>query len=390
MRVLKAGLARRPRAIGNAEIPDPPEALISPFDIRAGAGRDSVLDGLRAVAVLSVIAGHFVLFRLASTVSSLPAFATRVASSLAVTGVEIFFLISGYVIARLLRAERVENGKLDLRAFYARRVLRIIPPFYVYLTVVSLLTLAGYISTPSTEIAGSAAFLCNTGMPCSWFVGHSWSLAVEEQFYLVWPSIFAALAFPRIVPFLVAVTLGLFAFSFLRGFVPFANNMSFLYIALGALMACSSRLQAWIVVNVSTGRWLAAAFALLVGILLLPDRLMLLGKPMLLTVLVFGTANVPVASSLLKLPAIQLIGKVSYSLYLWQELFVGRLDAYRWAAPPVLLLPVAAYLSWRFVERPGIAAGRAYTRQRRAALARQGQSEDEADGAANHRLINGR
>lgn len=368
MRIPKVIGARRSRFRSDVKTSDAHGALSSPFDLRAGARRDSVLDGLRAVAVLCVIAGHSVLFRFASTVSSLPGFATRVAGSVAVTGVEIFFLISGYVIARLLLAERSESGKVDLRAFYARRFLRIIPPFYTYLTVVSLLTLVGYISTPATEVASSAAFLCNTGVPCGWFVGHSWSLAVEEQFYLLWPSIFAALTMRKLVPFLVAVTLGLFAFSFIRGFVPFANNMSFLYIAIGALMACSSRVQAWIVSNVRTGRWVALAVALLVGILLVPDRLMLVGKPILLALLVFGAANVPLVSWVLKLRVVQLIGRVSYSLYLWQELFVGRLDAYRWTAPSVLLLPVAAYISWRFIEEPGIAVGRAYTRHRRDSL----------------------
>ena len=277
MRIPKTIAARRSNLTSDVKTPEPHGALSSPFDLRAGARRDSVLDGLRAIAVLFVIAGHVVLFRFASTVSSLPVFATRVAGSLAVTGVEIFFLISGYVIARLLLAERTESGKVDLRAFYARRVLRIIPPFYTYLTVVSLLTLVGYISTPATEVASSAAFLCNTGVPCGWFVGHSWSLAVEEQFYLMWPSIFAALTMRRLVPFLVGVALGLFAFSFIRGFVPFANNMSFLYIAIGALMACSFRLQAWTVANIRTSLWVAFAIALLVGILLVPDRLMLVG-----------------------------------------------------------------------------------------------------------------
>jgi len=339
--------------------------LETPFDRRSGSARDHVLDGLRAVAVLCVIVGHFILFRLASLTPSIPEFVNRVAGSLAVTGVEIFFLISGYVITRLLLHERHRHGRNDLHAFYARRVLRIIPAFYVYLGVITLFSISGYIPTPPNETLSAAAFLCNTGLPCSWFVGHTWSLAVEEQFYLVWPSLCVLIFGQRLLPVLVLVVAALLIFSLVRGFVPFANNMSFLYIAIGALTATSRKLQSIIVKQVRTVAWTSAAILLLAGILLLPDRLMLVGKPLLLAILVFGAGNVKAASTLLQLRVFQMVGAASYSLYLWQELFLARVDAYRAGAPPVWLLPVVAALSWWLIERRGIAAGRAYTRRRR-------------------------
>lgn len=336
----------------------------TPFERRAGSSRDHVLDGLRAIAVLCVIVGHFILFRLASIVPSVPPFLNRVAGSLAVTGVEIFFLISGYVITRLLLAERRRYGRNDLGAFYARRVLRIIPAFYVYLATVVFLSAVGYLGTPLTEAMTSAAFLCNTGLPCSWFVGHTWSLAVEEQFYLVWPSLFVAIFGRKLLPVIGAVVVGLLALSLLRGFVPFANNMSFLYIAIGALTAASSKLQAKVVKYVGVIAWLSAATLLLAGILLLPDSLMLAGKPLLLGILVFGAANVRAARKILQLRLVQVIGAASYSLYLWQELFIARVDSYQGRVPPLWLFPIIAGLSWWLIERPGIAAGRAYTRRR--------------------------
>jgi peptidoglycan/LPS O-acetylase OafA/YrhL len=330
-----------------------------PFVERAGGGRDQVLDGFRAVAVLSVMTGHTLLFKVGVSGAL-----SNVAGSAAVTGVEIFFLISGYVITLLLLLER-ERSAVDLRAFYVRRVLRIIPAFYVYLAAVAVLSLVGYVATPRADLAASASFLCNTGLPCSWFVGHSWSLAVEEQFYLVWPSVFLLLAFRRLVPVLLAIAGGLLALSLARGFVPFANNMSFLYIAIGALVACSSRLQSWVLARIGPAQWLALAIALLAGILFLPDRLMLAGKPMLLAGLVFGAGNASLVREVLTRRWVQMVGKMSYSLYLWQELFLARADSYHGAAPLVLvlLLPVVAWLSWRFIEVPGMAAGRAYTRR---------------------------
>ena len=340
-----------------------PEAQ-TPFDLRSGSSRDHVLDGLRAVAVMCVIVGHFILFRLASINPSVPPFANRVAGSLAVTGVEIFFLISGYVITRLLLSEQQRHGRNDLRAFYARRLLRIIPAFYVYLATITVLSISGYLPTPLTETVSSAAFLCNTGLPCSWFVGHTWSLAVEEQFYLVWPSLFVVIFGPRLLPVITFVVTSLIVFSLVRGFVPFANNMSFLYIAIGAMIATSPMLQSSIVKHVGAITWLVAAMLLLVGILLLPDRLMLVGKPVLLAILVFGAANVRAVRAVLQLRLVQVIGAASYSLYLWQELFIARVDSYHGRPPALWLFPLVVGMSWWLIERPGIAAGRAYTRRR--------------------------
>lgn len=337
----------------------------SPFDKRAGSRRDHVLDGIRAVAVLCVIVGHFILFRLSSLSTAVPPFADRAAGSLAVTGVEIFFLISGYVITRLLLIERQSYGRTDLLAFYVRRVVRIMPPFYAYLATVAFLSLSGYLHTPIVETALAAAFLCNTGLPCGWFVGHSWSLAVEEQFYLVWPSVFVLIFGRELLPVILAVISALLAYSLFRGFVPFANNMSFLYIGIGALVATSRPLQARIVEHVRGPVWFASAVLLLAGILLLPDRLMLAGKPLLLMTLVFGAANVGFVRGLLQNRVFQSIGTISYSLYLWQELFMARVEDYNGRPPSILLLPVVAWLSWYIIEKPGIAFGRRFTRKRR-------------------------
>lgn len=337
--------------------------IVTPFDQRSGGGRDRVLDGLRAVAILSVIVGHAVLFRLPSFIPALPPLVLRSAGSLAVTGVEVFFLISGYVITRLLLSEQQATGRIDLTAFYVRRTLRILPAFYFYLLVITLISTSGYISIPINTTLSAASFLCNTTMPCHWFGGHSWSLAVEEQFYIVWPSLLVLLTVPRLVPFVSVIVLSLACFSLARGFVPFANNMSFLYIAIGVLIACSTRLQAQIVAKVGTVGWIAAALLLLGGIVLLPDRLMLIGKPLLLCLLVFAAANVRFVRVLLEFKATQMIGATSYSLYLWQQLFLANVTLFKGVEPPIVLLPLIVWFSWRFIETPGIQAGRHYRRK---------------------------
>src|SRR5262249_53079377 len=107
-------------------------------------------------------------------------------------GVCIFFVISGLIITKLALRER-ESGGFSARKFYIRRVLRILPPFYAYLLFVLALTALGAIGQHSAEALEAAAFACNlTVIDCGWFGGHSWSLAYEEQFYLLFPLLLLA------------------------------------------------------------------------------------------------------------------------------------------------------------------------------------------------------
>nr|WP_165419891.1 acyltransferase family protein [Edaphobacter modestus] len=105
---------------------------------------------------------------------------------------KIFFVISGYLITGILVKEISASGTVDLRRFYWRRIWLLMPAFYVYLFVLFAMTLLGLLPLRGRDFASSALYIMNYypgGGP--WSVGHFWSLAVEEQFYFVWPvSIF--------------------------------------------------------------------------------------------------------------------------------------------------------------------------------------------------------
>ena len=113
-------------------------------------------------------------------------------------GVTIFFFLSGYLITTLLRKEFDQTRTIHLRQFYLRRVLRIFPPFYLTLTILVIVTLAGLLpgELDMGSIAAQAAFLSNyyvlfaPSMP-KWPAGTEvfWSLAVEEHFYLIFPFV---------------------------------------------------------------------------------------------------------------------------------------------------------------------------------------------------------
>jgi peptidoglycan/LPS O-acetylase OafA/YrhL len=107
-------------------------------------------------------------------------------------GVRCFFFISGYLITWLLAREHDSSGKIRIRDFYARRIVRICPVYFAYLAVLLLLAWAtSFHQRPATWIA-NFTFTTNFA-PLEQTSGHLWSLAVEEQFYLLWPFCVVAL-----------------------------------------------------------------------------------------------------------------------------------------------------------------------------------------------------
>lgn len=144
------------------------------------------LDGLRAIAVLMVIGDHL-----------LPKFAGGG------IGVNIFFVLSGYLITTLLVRERQRLRRIHLRLFYLRRVLRLYP------ALLAMLLLTAIISGAAGQALVAALYATNIfdvmGVDPGPY-GHTWSLAAEEQFYLVWPPVLiAAYRFRRSLITLVAV-----------------------------------------------------------------------------------------------------------------------------------------------------------------------------------------
>src|SRR5271157_945604 len=137
------------------------------------------LDGLRAISIALVLYGH------ATGTLGFPIASDRF--GLAAAGVRTFFIISGFLITKLLLKEIASKGTISLRAFYRRRVLRIFPAFYAYWLVTLALVMVGLLAVPARDLAYAATYTINYVVDRSWSVGHLWSLAVEEQFYALWP-----------------------------------------------------------------------------------------------------------------------------------------------------------------------------------------------------------
>lgn len=105
----------------------------------------------------------------------------------AALGVRIFFVISGYLITRLLLEEIRQFGNLSLPLFYARRALRILPAFLLFVAALVILNRLAVIKLPPGDLLLVLTYTVNFNTQGCWYSGHLWSLSVEEQFYLLWP-----------------------------------------------------------------------------------------------------------------------------------------------------------------------------------------------------------
>ncbi|GGH47900.1 acyltransferase family protein [Frigidibacter albus] len=326
------------------------------------------IDGLRAIAVLPVILFH----------AGFDAFGGGY------VGVDVFFVISGYLIAGIL-ARELAAGEFSLMRFYERRARRILPALFVMLA--ATVPLAWVLMTPSqltgffSSLGSVAIFAANLHFyqAAGYFAAetemqpliHTWSLAVEEQFYLIFPPLVAALWrwWPRmlwpVLALLAAASLAV-AIRALPGnpekafFLPEARAWELLAGALLALWP-GDRLA-----TARGGSLLAGlGLALILGPVLVYDEhtpfpgLAAL-PPVIGTLLVLHAARAGTAvAALLSWRPLVGLGLVSYSAYLWhQPLFSGARLAYLTEPPPALMIGltgltlILAVLSWRYVEQP--------------------------------------
>ncbi|MEO6909830.1 MAG: acyltransferase [Edaphobacter sp.] len=144
------------------------------------------LDGLRALSIFLVMALHTLQrFNLTHHVPLLW-FAIFDGD----TGVFIFFVISGYLITSLLLHEQQKRGSISMRSFYFRRAMRILPPIYLYIAVLLVLGWAGRLVVTNIDVFSALFFFHNYATTSSmWSLEHFWTLSVEEQFYFIWPCI---------------------------------------------------------------------------------------------------------------------------------------------------------------------------------------------------------
>jgi peptidoglycan/LPS O-acetylase OafA/YrhL len=141
-------------------------------------GRRPELDGLRGIAILLVVARH----------ADTPGCASGGA-----IGVTMFFTLSGFLITSLLLEESASTGRVDLAAFYRRRALRLFPALFACIAVtIVLAVLLGTWIASEQMVAAALLYFGNWALIAraeAGVLGHTWSLSVEEQFYVTWPLV---------------------------------------------------------------------------------------------------------------------------------------------------------------------------------------------------------
>ncbi|HEX2142126.1 MAG TPA: acyltransferase family protein [Candidatus Limnocylindria bacterium] len=348
-----------------------------------GAGYRPYLDGLRAIAVAGVIVYHLNPGWLAG----------------GYLGVDLFFVLSGYLITTLLVNEHAKTGRIDLPAFWSRRVRRLMPALMLLLVAVAIGVLLS-----GDELAAASArgdMLATLFYVANWhfiwtdqsyFAGyvaaspvrHAWSLAIEEQFYLAWPLV-VGLVLSRlggrrtlVVLAALASVASVAAMWILFGTAAdpsrayYGTDARIYQLLIGAILAVALQGR-WRATVLAAARPMAVPALLAVGgmmVLLTDDSALYYrgGGPAFAVasaVLIAGLEGGSRLARPLSIAPMVVIGLVSYGLYLWHWpviLFVGQAVGATSGLPPALLAvaltAVLAAISYVAVERPIRRGGR--------------------------------
>jgi len=339
--------------------------------------RIRTLDGIRGIAIVLVLLGH--------TAANYNPLGPELRRWLVVfanpqTGVRLFFVLSGYLITKLLLAERERTGRISLWRFYGRRALRIFPAYYVYLL---LLALSAPWLTPeigkrcwlaAVTFTWNYSSLWISPAPTEvWNLGHTWTLAMEQQFYLLWPLLFLLRSRRRLGWFVAALIVwcpvarvsSYFLFPSQRGLltVMFHTGCDSLIVGCAAALLLHSRgrlpvLRSW-------GNPVALGATIWLALVSPVTGELIRGFPVAIGYTIDAGAAAwliawldhappPWASRVLGSRLLVGLGVLSYSLYLWQQPFLapsGPLGRGHWVLPVGGAL-AAATASLFGVERP--------------------------------------
>lgn len=331
--------------------------------------RFASLDGVRAICITLVLFAHLITpysYQYNFTDNT-----RMVIKLIGLLGVQIFFVISGFLITTLLLKEKIITGDISLKNFYRRRILRIFPVAFLYLICMVALNFILHLDIPLKCFVGAAFFMSNLAyFQGSWYTAHYWSLSIEEQYYLVFPLLLkkftTKIHWVLLSTILFIITLRAVAYS---GNFPnwrFLKLIGYLLqqsdgVLVGSLVAvlCFRNF-----VLISFFKKYSIYFTLLLPFLIWLFHANIIGftsvNPAISTLLIAIVLLCNIVSernlfyNFLNNKYIMLVGKLSFSIYIWQQLFSGYNDKMgRLARIPfnLLLIAVVSYCSYYFFEK---------------------------------------
>ncbi len=345
------------------------------------------LNGLRAISIILVIGSH--LYRHHFFSDNVFVSYTKLWLFNGALGVNVFFIISGFLITTLLIKERENTGRISFKNFYLRRTIRIFPAYYFLLLVYVVLQLNGLMHLNARDWLSDVTYTKQFFPNGDNETGHLWSLSVEEVFYLIWPIVFIKskrYSVP-IIWFLISIITIARMFQYTYPIPELVNTIFSTgdSLLIGCLFAINynkivsfvSRMGNWNILlfpAIMFSIYIFAHLYYLSSVNLNHTRSFfnlsvfqtlsysLLGNIGLLTNLLIGLMIVysinlkSLWSRFLNLPVLEYFGKLSYSLYLWQQLFTQDKNAFHKipSLALVLFIFLAACFSYYLIEKPFI------------------------------------
>jgi peptidoglycan/LPS O-acetylase OafA/YrhL len=295
-------------------------------------------------------------------------------------GVRVFFVLSGFLITTLLFGELQKYGRISLPRFYYRRTLRIFPAFYCFLLVLLAVNTFGWLRIPFGNIVPALLYVSDYADSGNFTLEHAWSLAVEEQFYLLWPAVLLIAGRRKSLTLAAVVILACPVIRLVELILLYRHDTGSLIVrfdaqadalAMGCLLA---GLRLWLPEQPHYTRMLHSRMFPLVPVGVLVCQMLLThGGPALYALDVlfgFTAMNLGVALCLawvmqfdagavgrcLNARPLVTIGVLSYSIYIWQQIFLAATTGSKLEHLPVVvsvtLVFVMALASYVLVERP--------------------------------------
>ncbi len=336
------------------------------------------INGIRAISIIMVVIGHLSLHN--NIIGPLDDYPILVRPFLqllsdAHLGVSIFFVVSGFLITKVLLAEYKKKSTISFRTFYLKRILRIFPAYFALLFFYIVLQIFGQLNLSTMSWLTALTFTKYFNWSLDWETAHLWSLSVEEHFYLLWPLvIWGGLKNAKIGALLAIILVAYFRIYNSYFSTDWLNTFSIFLRADAIAVGCLFALYEKAIIEKLKQHW-NLIFLLSVAFIFSATYIWAWSKPFLshplcsflgegnlslpsylaVAIILFYSMHAPqnLWHNVMKSPLLNNIGIGSYSIYLWQQFFISGRDGWAFAFPNnIFMLALVACASYYFIERP--------------------------------------
>ena len=304
------------------------------------------LDGVRAIAISMVVMGHWFESQ----------YHWAIAGAYASLGRRIFFVLSGYLITMLLMKQYGKSSTIRLREFYVRRAYRILPGALAFMLPVFAIfwhELQWY------HMAAAVLYVVNFDFGHPWFLGHLWSISVQEQFYFLWPWVIKRWYRLRVAIPLAAIAFAP-AYRVACHFAGLHGKADETFPAVADILAIGCLLAIFETRLPTIRRWWALAMMLPVVLVPIYMGVLRFHTTALLLIVLWPAMHLSIAGLLLhvvrtpyrilNVEPVMWLGRISYGLYLWQQLFAFGEQRRPWYF--MLIAVGVAAASYYLIEQP--------------------------------------